>query len=161
MNARGGVRLATGRTRATFGEAGETELGIFVPKSMEQQGRQGNEEQVVETMIRVLARLTGRKIEDFAIPMATGGIVTKDNTLAMLHKDEMVIPLQRGARSTDTETPGKPGSSGVTVINVFKEDDFQNAMSMAVARGSRVVVNDIIAGMAGNRAIRRSIQRTS
>ena len=161
MNARGGVRLATGRTRATFGEAGETELGIFVPKSMEQQGRQGNEEQVVETMIRVLARLTGRKLEDFAIPMATGGIVTKDNTLAMLHKDEAVIPLQRVARSTDTETPGKQGSGGVTVINVFKEDDFQNAMATAVARGSRVVVNDIISGMAGNRAIRRSIQRTT
>lgn len=153
----GGVRTARRATREVFGEK-EPELGIFVTESMQQPGRQGEEERVIETMIRVLAKLTGRKVEDFAVPMAEGGVVTRDGVLAKLHKNEAVVPL---GRSTDSVTPGKQPSGGTTVINVFREEDFQAAMATAVARGSRVVVNDIMQGLAGNRAIRRSIQRTS
>jgi hypothetical protein len=160
--ARGGVRRASKATREVFGEGGP-ETAIFVPDAMRQPGKQGEEERVVETMVRVLAKLSGRKVEDFAVKLAEGGFVTKP-TLAMVGErgPEAVIPLPKTPtpRPQRSETPGG-GSGEVTVVNVFREKDMEAMMAAAVARGSRVVVNDIIQGMAGNRAIRRTIQRTS
>jgi len=203
MNAQGGVQVARGKTRVTFGEAGESELGIFVPKSMEQPGRQGEEGEVIGTMVNVLAKLTNRSPKDFMHAMsgrnrkfATGGFVTS-STFAELGeggKPELVLPLTNQERMKELaeqagyhlipmkgiehfasggfinappppppqihrQQSATPAQANVTVISLTRSEDLQALVASSIARGSQVVIHDVMKSLAGNRAIRRQIQR--
>jgi len=59
--AKGGVVRTTGKHpfQAILGERGP-ETGVFIPKTMEQPGVQGNEMQVMRALLQTLARLKGR-----------------------------------------------------------------------------------------------------
>jgi len=203
--ARGGVIKASATKHIRMGEGGESELGIFVPKSMEQTGMQGEEGEVIGTMVNVLAKLTNRSPKDFMHAIsgrnrkfATGGLVTS-STFAELGeggKPELVLPLTNQDRMKElAEQAGyhlipmkgiehfasggfvnappppapqvhkqqiaAPARADVTVISLTRDEDLQAMIASGVARGSQVVIHDVIKSLAGNRAIRRQIQRTA
>ena len=80
-----------------------------------------------------------------------GGIV-RIPSLRMLAEagPEAVIPLSQ-----------MDGMGGVTVVNLFRESELAAVTASALARGSQIMVNEVLAGVQGNRAIRRMMQRST
>lgn len=77
-----------------------------------------------------------------------GGLVMKP-TAALLHPGERVIPASEAGA----------GMGGVTVINLSDPEKLSALMAQETSKGREVVVNDVLAGMRSNRAIRRGVQR--
>ena len=80
--------------------------------------------------------------------MQKGGLVTKP-TAALLHPGERVLPADQAGG----------GTGGVTVINLSDPEKLAAIVAQETSKGREVVLNDVIQGMRGNRAIRRGIQR--